>query len=96
VVTEIAQFTAQLAKAAELERGLRDAMPIIGGAEGCRSIVLRRCVEDPNVFVYEIEWETIEHHTVRFRGGPRFAEYRGHIAGLFVDPVVVRHFETVE
>jgi quinol monooxygenase YgiN len=95
VVTEIAQFTAQPGKTDELERGLRDAMPIIRGADGCRGIVLRRCIEDPNVFVYEIEWETIEHHTVRFRGGPRFAEYRAHIAGLFVDPVVARHFETV-
>ena len=96
MVTEIAHFTAQPGKADELARGLRAAMPIIRGADGCRSIVLRRCVEDPSVFVYEIEWETIEDHTVQFRGGPRFAEYRAHIAGLFVDPVVARHFETLQ
>ncbi len=34
--------------------------------------------------------------TGRFRGGPRFAEYRSHINGLFVEPVIARHFERIE
>jgi heme-degrading monooxygenase HmoA len=95
MVTEIAQFTAQPGQADALERGLRDAMAVIRGAEGCRSITLRRGIEDPSTFIYEIEWETLEHHTVQFRGGPLFAQYRGHITGLFVEPVVARHFATV-
>ncbi len=95
MVKEIAQFTAQPGKAENLRRGLLAAMPVIRGAEGCRGVQLRRGVEDPSVFIYEIEWETLEHHTVMFRGGPRFAEYRRHINGLFVDPVVARHYEAV-
>lgn len=96
MVTELAQFTAQPGKADALEQGLRAAMDVIRRGEGCRSIRLRRCVEDPNSFLYEIEWETLEHHTVTFRGGPLFAEYRSHITGLFVDPVAVRHYEMVD
>lgn len=95
MVTEIAQFTAQPGQADALERGLRDAMSVIRGAEGCHAITLRHNIEDPNVFMYEIEWETLEHHTVQFRGGPLFPQYRSHINGLFVEPVVVRHFTTV-
>lgn len=93
MVTELARFTAQPGKEGALEQGLRDAMSVIRRGEGCRAIRLRRCVEDPTVFLYEIEWETLEHHTVTFRGGPLFAEYRSHIHGLFVDPVEVRHYE---
>lgn len=96
MVTELAQFTAQPGKADALEQGLRAAMAVIRRGEGCRAIRLRRCVEDPNVFLYEIEWETLEHHTVMFRGGPLFAEYRSHINGLYVDPVAVRHFEMLD
>lgn len=96
MVTELAQFTAQPGKADALEQGLRAAMAVIRRGEGCRAIRLRRCVEDPNVFLYEIEWETLEHHTVAFRGSPLFAEYRAHINGLFVDPVAVRHFEMLD
>lgn len=95
MITEIALFTAVPGKAEELLAGLRAAMPIIRGADGNQGITLRRCVEDSNLFVYETQWATLEDHTVKFRGGPRFAQYRSHITGLFVEPVAVHHYETV-
>ena len=96
MVTELAQFTAQPGKAEALGQRLRDAMDVIRRAEGCRAIRLRRCLEDPNVFLYEIEWETLEHHTVMCRGGPLFTEYRAHVAGLYVEPIAVRHYEMLD
>lgn len=95
MVLEIAEFNAQPGKADEFQAGLIQGMEVVRRAEGCRSVTLRRCIEDPNRFIAEIEWETLEHHTVSFRGGPLFAEYRSHITGLFVDPIVARHYETV-
>lgn len=95
MVLEIAQITAQPGKTEELRAGLVAALSVIRGAEGCLSAVARQQIEDPSVFVLTIEWETLEHHTVKFRGGPLFAEYRSHINGLFVDPIVARHYQTV-
>ena len=95
MVTEIAQFRAQPGQAEALQAGLVAGMAVIRRADGMRAITLRRCVEDPDVFIYEVEWETLEHHTVQFRGGPLFAEYRSHITGLFVEPVSVNHYRTV-
>jgi quinol monooxygenase YgiN len=95
MVTEIAQFTAAPGKAEELARRLEAAIPVIRGAQGNHSVILRRCIEDPTLFVYEITWATLEDHTVTFRGGPLFAQYRSHITGLFQEPVVVRHYETL-
>lgn len=95
MVLEIAEYTAQPDKADELERGLAAGREIIASAAGCRSVTLRRCIEDPTRFIFTIEWETLEHHTVQFRGGPRFQEYRACIAGLYIDPIVARHYETV-
>lgn len=95
MVTEIAQFTAAPGKAEELRAGLEQAMAVIRGAQGNQGITLRRCIEDPNIFIYEIQWATLEDHTVTFRGGPLFAQYRSHITGLFVEPVAVRHYETL-
>ncbi len=96
MVLEIAQITAQPGKEQALVDGLLAALPVIRGAEGCRSATVRRQIEDPTVLALIIEWETLEHHTVLFRGGPRFAEYRSHIAGLFVEPIVARHYDQVE
>ncbi len=96
MVTEIAQFRAQPGQAEALQAGLLAGMAVIRRAEGMRSIALRRAIEEPELFLYEIEWETLEHHTVTFRGGPLFPEYRSHIAGLFVEPISVNHYQTVE
>lgn len=96
MVTEIAEFTTQPGMAEALRAGLLRGLEVIRAAEGCRSARLCRGVEDPERFIYEIEWETLEDHTVRFRGGPRFAEYRSHITGLFVEPVIARHFAPAE
>lgn len=96
MVIEIAQFHAQPGKAEELQAGMLRGIEVIRRGEGCRSAVLRRCIEDRDIFVLEVTWETLEHHTVTFRGGPLFAEYRSHINGLFVEPPTVNHFEAVE
>lgn len=96
MVLEIAQFTAQPGKAGELRDGLLRGLGVIRRASGCRSATLRHCVEEPDRFIYEIEWETLNDHIVTFRGGPLFAEYRAHITGLFTEPVIVHHYERVE
>lgn len=96
MVLEIARFQAVEGKAEELRAGLLSGAEVVRRAEGCRSVTVRRCIEDRSQFIFTIEWETLEAHTVTFRGGPLFAEYRGHINGLFVEPVAVNHYETVE
>lgn len=96
MVVEIAEFTAQPGKTEELRAGLLRGLDVIRRAEGCRSGRLRACVEDQNRFIYEIEWAALEAHTVTFRSGPLFPEYRSHITGLFVEPVTVHHYEDVD
>ncbi len=96
MVTEIAQFRPQPGKADELKAGLIRGLEVVRRGKGVRQARLRQCVEDPELFIYEVDWETLEDHIVRFRGGPLFAEYRSNITGLFIDPVQVNHYQTVE
>jgi heme-degrading monooxygenase HmoA len=95
MILEIAQYTAQPGKAEEFQAGLLKGAEIIRRAKGCRSVTPRRQIEDPDKFIMMIEWDTLEDHTVGFRGSPQFAEYRRHIAGLFVDPIVATHYEII-
>ncbi len=96
MVLEIAQYIAQPGKAEEFQAGLLKGAEVIRRAKGCRTVTTHRQIEDPNAFILTIEWETLEDHTVGFRGSPQFAEYRSHIAGLFVDPIIARHYEVIE
>jgi quinol monooxygenase YgiN len=94
MVTEIARFTAQPGQEDKLREGLTNAMAVFHRDPACHGITLRRCVEEPNVFMYQIEWESLELHHA-FRASPLFAEYRSHITGFFQDPIELRHYETL-
>jgi quinol monooxygenase YgiN len=95
MVTEIARFRAQPGKREALADGLARGLEVIRTAEGCLSGRLCHCVEDDQVYIFEIEWKTLDHHVVAFRGGPLFAQYRSHISGLFIEPVEVNHYVTI-
>ena len=40
-----------------------------------------------------IWWQTLENHTVDFRQGPLFAEWRSFIGPFLAQPPQVEHFE---
>ena len=56
---------------------------------------MRRGIESPDRFVLLIQWETLEDHTVAFRGGPLFAEWRAIVGPYFAAPPAVEHFTRV-
>jgi quinol monooxygenase YgiN len=95
MVLEIAQYTAQPGKSDELAAGLARGAEVIRRAKGCLSVTPRKQVEDQEQFILTVEWETLDDHLVIFRGSPQFAEYRAHIAGLYVGPIVATHYETI-
>lgn len=95
MVTEIARFRAQPGKADDLANGLVKGAAVIKTAEGCQSIKVSRCIEDDQLFLFQIEWVSLEYHVDVFRKSELFAEYRSHINGLFVEPVDVNHYEAI-
>jgi heme-degrading monooxygenase HmoA len=61
-------------------------------AEGFVSIELHRCVERPSVFLLRVGWETVEAHTVGFRGSPLFTQWRELATPYFAEPPRVEHY----
>jgi heme-degrading monooxygenase HmoA len=50
------------------------------------------CLERPQVFLFGIRWETLEHHTEGFRGSELFTQWRALIGSHFDGPPQVEHF----
>ena len=50
---------------------------------------------NPSPELLQILWDTLEDHTVHFRGGPLFAQWRAIVGPFFAQPPVVEHFELV-
>jgi heme-degrading monooxygenase HmoA len=68
---------------------------VIAQAKGFRGFKINRGVESPERYVLMIYWETLENHTVDFRGSPLFAQWREIVGPYFAAPPVVEHFELV-
>lgn len=72
-----------------IERGLRT---VIARAEGMRGWKVNKGIESPERYVLQIFWDTLEAHTIAFREGPLFPEWRAIVGPFFAQPPVVEHF----
>ena len=77
---------------AAIQKGARD---VISQANGFQGFKFNRGVENPERYILQIFWSTLEDHTVAFRQGPLFAQWRAIVGPFFAAPPVVEHFELV-
>jgi len=73
----------------------RAATTVISQAHGMLGWQVNRGVESPERYVLQVMWATLEDHTVGFRQGPLFAQWRAIIGPFFAQPPVVEHFTLV-
>ena len=68
---------------------------VIAKAEGYRHHRVVKGVESPERYQLMIWWETLEAHTVGFRGGPLFPQWRAIVGPFFAAPPSVEHYALV-
>jgi heme-degrading monooxygenase HmoA len=91
MILEIAQIDVKPGLESEFEAGVGKAAPIFQRATGCKGLTLQRSVEKPSRYRLFIQWDTIENHTVDFRGSPDFQEWRKLVGHCFASPPEVEH-----
>lgn len=92
MVLEVAVFEINEGREDDFAEAYAQARPIIAEADGCRSVRMTRGVESPSRFVLLVEWDTLEAHTVGFRGSERFTRWRAAIGSFWSAPPVVEHY----
>ena len=73
-----------------ITRGVRD---VISQAKGFQGFKVNKGIENPQRYVLQIFWDTLEDHTVGFRQSEAFTQWRGIVGPFFAEPPVVEHFE---
>ncbi|PWB66618.1 MAG: antibiotic biosynthesis monooxygenase [Bradyrhizobiaceae bacterium] len=91
MVTEIALIDVKPGMEAEFEAGVKAAAPLFQRAKGCRGMELQRSIEKPARYRLHVQWDTVEDHTVAFRGSADFAEWRKLVGHCFERPPEVEH-----
>lgn len=96
MILEIADIRITPGRQADFDAAIvRGLTTVIPRATGFRGYKVNRCIETPERYVLMIYWETLENHTVDFRGGPLFAEWRAIVGPFFAQPPLVEHFDLV-
>ncbi len=96
MIFEIADIRIHAGQQAAFEEAIqRGLTTVISRAKGAKGWQVNRGTESPERFVLMIIWETLEAHTVGFRGGPLFAEWRAIVGPFFAVPPTVEHFTLV-
>jgi heme-degrading monooxygenase HmoA len=96
VILEHALLPVRPDRHAEFEAAFARARPLIAGMPGFRGLSLSRCLEDDGTYLLLVEWDSLEDHTVGFRGSPQYDEWR-RLLHHFYDPFpTVWHFAPVQ
>lgn len=96
MILELADIRVQPGQEAAFEEAIQRALKtVMVRAQGMKGYKVNKCIETPQRFVLQVFWDTVEDHTVTFRQGPLFAEWRGIIGQYFAAPPLVEHFTLV-
>jgi len=95
VILEIADIRIHPGQNAAFEEAIQRGLAVIGRAAGFKGAKVNRGIESPERYVLQVFWDTLEDHTVAFRGGPLFPEWRAIVGPYFAAPPVVEHFGLV-
>lgn len=96
MILEVADIRITPGRQAEFEKAVeRGLSTVFPGAKGFRGYETRHSIESPERYVLLLSWDTMEDHTVGFRGSPLFDEWRVLVAEFFAQPPAVEHFRLV-
>ena len=94
MILEVADIRIPAGKNAEFDAAIQRGLDtVISKAKGFRGYKVNKGVESPERYLLMIYWDTLEDHTVAFRAGPLFPEWRAIVGPFFAQPPVVEHFE---
>src|SRR3954447_6980148 len=96
MILEIADIRITAGQQAAFEEAIELGLKTVATqAKGMRGYKVNKCIETPERYVLQIFWDTLEDHTVAFRQGPLFAQWRAIVGPFFAGPPHVEHFTLV-
>ncbi len=96
MILELADIRILPGQQAGFEEAITRALTTVASqAQGMMGWNVNKSVESPERYVLQIFWHRLEDHTVGFRQGPLFVQWRAIIGPFFAQPPMVEHFELV-
>jgi len=96
MILELADFSIHPDQNAAFEEAIQHGLAtVLSHAKGFEGFKVNRCIENPQRYILQIFWTTLENHTIDFRESPAFPAWRAIVGPFFAAPPVVQHFDLV-
>ena len=93
MILEIVDISIDPAKKADFEKAVSAGVTeAIAPAKGFCGYKLNAGIENPGRYILMIYWDTLENHTIDFRGSEAFTKWRAHVGPFFLQAPAVEHF----
>jgi heme-degrading monooxygenase HmoA len=96
MILELADIHIPPGKQAEFDAAIElGVCSVASKAKGFRGFAVHKGIESAERYLLMIYWDTLENHTVDFRQGPLFPQWRAIVGPYFAVPPTVEHFTSV-
>ena len=79
----------------EFEKAFGQAQAILENMQGYKSHQLQKCLENSNQYILLVNWETLEDHTINFRGSEQYQQWKKLLHHFYQPFPTVEHYTTV-
>jgi len=94
MILEVADIRIAPGRNEQFDTAIRNGLDtVVCRSPGFRGYKVNKSIESPERYLLMIYWDTLENHTVDFRQGPLFAQWRAIVGPYFAAPPVVEHFD---
>jgi len=95
MILEVAILDVISGQEKDFESAFAKAVNIISSMPGYISHQLQRCIEKQNRYILLVNWETLESHTVGFRGSEQYQEWKKLLHHFYNPFPVVEHYQMI-
>jgi heme-degrading monooxygenase HmoA len=92
VILEHAILNVRPGESPAFRLALEQALPLIAATPGFIRLDVRPCVETPDRYLLLVEWQTLEAHTIGFRGSSRYQQWRALLHHFYEPYPTVEHY----
>ena len=95
MITEHALLPVISGQEDDFEAAFDHARSVIASMPGFVSLSLSRSIETPGTYLLLVQWDSLEDHTVGFRGSPQYQQWRQLLHRFYKPFPLVEHYELV-
>lgn len=79
----------------KFEAAFAQASAIIASMPGYLSHQLQHCLENPSRYLLLVNWQSLEAHTIGFRGSPQYQQWKALLHHFYQPFPCVEHYQLV-